>query len=193
MCYTSEKQSKNISDSAKTYINVSPNNVSVNRYITATVNYTDVTGNITFIVNNKEYTVGIINGVARVNVTNLNTSANKTITAKYSGDYKYINSSTTAILNISKVPGNANIIVHNITAGETETVFINLPSDTSNGTITVRFNNEIVNDRGAVLQLGGLYEKVHRIPPARRRGRGDHHRQRRLDGRDAGDRREVPG
>ena len=114
--------------------------------ITATVNYTDVTGNITFIVNNKEYTVGIINGVARVNVTNLNTSANKTITAKYSGDYKYINSSTTAILNISKVPGNANIIVHNITAGETETVFINLPSDTSNGTITVRFNNEIVND-----------------------------------------------
>ena len=114
--------------------------------ITAKVNYTDVTGNVTFTVDNKEYTAGIINGVASVNVTNLNTSANMTITAKYSGDYKYINSSTTASLNISKVNGNASIIVYNITAGETETVFINLPADTTNATVIVKFNGEIIND-----------------------------------------------
>ena len=129
---------------------ISMNNVTLNvgdvAVITAAVNYTDVTGNVTFIVDNKEYTAGIINGVARVNVTNLNTSANMTITARYSGDYKYINSSTTASLNISKVSGNASIVVYNITAGETETVFINLPADTTNATVTVKFNDEIIDD-----------------------------------------------
>ena len=114
--------------------------------IIATISNSTVTGNVTFIVDNKEYNVGIINGVARVNVTNLNTSANKTITAKYSGDYKFINSTGTALLNITKVYGNASIIVHNITAGETETVLINLPTDTSNGTITVKFNDKPVTD-----------------------------------------------
>ena len=114
--------------------------------IIATISNSTVTGNVTFIVDNKEYNAGIIDGVARVNVTNLNTSANKTITAKYSGDYKFINSTGTALLTVTKVYGNASIIVHNITAGETETVLIKLPKDTSNGTITVKFNNNPVTD-----------------------------------------------
>ena len=114
--------------------------------ITAVINSTEVTGNVTFIVDDVNYTVGIVDGVAHVNVSNLNTSANKTITAIYSGDYKYVNSTTTASLIISKVNGNATVIVYDITAGETETVIINLPADVSNGTITVKFNGELVND-----------------------------------------------
>ena len=130
--------------------NITMGNVSLNvgddAIIVAVVNYADVTGNMTFIVDNKEYIVGIINGVARLNVTGLNTSANKIITAKYSGDYKYINSTATASLNISKVYGNASIVVYNITAGETETVIINLPADVTNGTIIVKFNDEPISD-----------------------------------------------
>ena len=113
--------------------------------IKATINSTEVSGNVTFIVDNKIYVVGIVNGVANLNVSGLNTSANKTITAIYSGDYKFINSTATAFLNISKVNGNASIIVHNITAGETETVIIKLPNDVSNGTITVKFNGNIID------------------------------------------------
>ena len=114
--------------------------------ITAVINSTEVTGNVTFIVDNVNYTVGIVDGVAHVNVSNLNTSANTTVTAIYSGDYKYTNSTVAASLIISKVDGNANISVYNITAGETETVIINLPADLSNATVTVKFNGDVVND-----------------------------------------------
>ena len=114
--------------------------------IQAVINESTVTGNVIFIVDNKEYGVGIVDGVARLNVSGLNTSSNKTITAIYSGDYKFVNSTTTTLLKISKVSGNASIVVYDITAGETETVLINLPSDITNGTISVKFNNEDVYD-----------------------------------------------
>ena len=114
--------------------------------IIATINSTEVTGNVIFIVDNKQYVVGIVNGVASLNVTGLNTSANKTITAKYSGDYKFLNSTTTATLNISKVKGNASISVYNITAGEIENIIINLPKDISNATISVKFNDNEITD-----------------------------------------------
>ena len=126
------------------------NNVSINvgdtANIVAVINNSEVTGNVTFTVNGDEYTVGIINGIASLNVSNLNTSSNKEILASYSGDYKFMNSSTSALLNISKLHGNASIIVHNITAGETETVIINLPYDLTNGTVIVEFNNDKVTD-----------------------------------------------
>ena len=126
------------------------NDVSINvgdvANIIAVINSTEVTGNLTFTVNGKEYTVGIINGVASLNVSGLNTSADRMIFASYSGDYKFMNSSASALLNISKIPGNASIIVYNITAGETETVIINLPDDLTNGTVLVKFNNDEVTD-----------------------------------------------
>ena len=114
--------------------------------IVAIINNPEVTGNVIFIVDNKEYTTGIVNGKAYLNVSGLNTSANKTITAIYSGDYKFINSSNTSSLYISKVDSNASIIVYDITAGETENVIINLPEDITNGTIVVIFNNSEISD-----------------------------------------------
>ena len=140
---------------ASIYVNKRPNtitvdNVSINvgdvANIEALINESSVTGNVTFIVDDNVYIVGIVDGVARLNVTGLNTSANKTITALYSGDYKFTNSTTLAYLNISKVDSNASITVYNITAGETETVIITLPDDVSNGTVTVKFNDLEVTD-----------------------------------------------
>ena len=150
-----------------TSINVS--NVKINvgdvANIIAVINSSDVTGNVTFIVDNKEYVVGIIGGVSRLNISNLNTSANKTITAKYSGNYKYENSTATALLNVTKVQGNASITVYNITAGETETIIIKLPNDVTNATITVKFNgvktNYTINNNvisfNRTLQVSGNY------------------------------------
>ena len=129
---------------------ISMNNLTLNvgdvANITATINNTEVTGNVIFIVDNKQYIVGIVNGVATLNVTGLNTSANKTITAIYSGDYKFINSTATAILNISKVTGNASISAYDIIAGENENIIINLPKDISNATISVKFNDNEITD-----------------------------------------------
>ena len=135
--------------------------------IAATINNTEATGSVVFTVNNKEYTVGIVEGVAKLNITGLNTSANRTITAKYSGDYKFTNSSTTATLDIRKVNANATISTHNITAGEIENIIINLPKDITNATITVKFNNNEINDYvinnniisfNKTLQVAGTYE-----------------------------------
>ena len=137
--------------------------------ITATINNNTVTGNVIFTVNNRNYTAAIVNGCASLNVTGLNTSANRTITAVYSGDSKFINSSTTAELKISKVNGNASITVYNITAGESETVIIKLPDDLSNATIRVEFNDNEVNDYlisnnvisfDRTLQVSGDYEVI---------------------------------
>ena len=113
--------------------------------ITAIINNADVTGNVSFIVNNVEYVTGIINGVATISVDKLNSSANKTITAIYSGNYKFINSSTTTNLTVNKIAGSATISVHNIVAGDTEHVVINI-SDVSNATIIILVNDEIVDD-----------------------------------------------
>ena len=113
--------------------------------ITATVDNSNVSGSMIFIVDNKEYVVGIVDGIAHLSVAGLNNSANRNITAKYSGDYKFLNSTADATLSITKVKSNASISVYDITAGETETVIINLPSDISNGTISVMFNNEEIS------------------------------------------------
>ena len=142
-------------------------NVGDTANIQATINNKTVTGNVIFIVDNKNYTAAIVNGVARLNVTGLNTSANKTVTAIYSGDSKFINSSATAHLNINKVNGNVKITVHNITAGESETVIIKLPKDITNATIIVKFNNIEVKDYridnnvisfDRTIQVSGEYE-----------------------------------
>ena len=114
--------------------------------IIASINNTEVTGNVIFIVDNKEYTTGIVNGKAYLNVSGLNTSANMTVTAVYSGDYKFINSTNTSSLHITKVDSNASIIVYDRTAGETENVIINLPNDITNATITVKFNDNEISD-----------------------------------------------
>ena len=141
-------------------------NVGDNAVITAIIDDNTVSGNVTFIVDNKKYTVGIVDGVARLNVMGLNTSANKIITAIYSGDYKFKNSSATAELIINKVNSNASIIVYDITAGETENIIINLPSDVTNGTIIVKFNDWDVSDYSIVnnvitfnrtIQISGEY------------------------------------
>ena len=176
LAYAGDNVYNNVEDMtyAEIRVNKIPTSILVNNItmnvgdiadIKATINSTEVSGNVTFIVDNKIYVVGIVNGVADLNVSGLNTSANKTITAIYSGDYKFINSTTNAFLNISKVNGNASIIVYNITAGETETVIIKLPNDVSNGTVTVKFNGDITDytiDNNVIsfnrtLQVSGNY------------------------------------
>ena len=116
--------------------------------ISARINNAEVTGNVTFTVDNKDYVTGIVNGVASINITGLNTSSDRNIKATYLGDYKYLNSTTTSRLYVTRVDGNASITTYDITAGETETVIINLPSDISNATIRVELNgNEVVYNK----------------------------------------------
>ena len=133
--------------------------------IHAKINNTEVTGNVIFIVDNKTYTAGIVNGAATVNITGLNTSADRNIKATYLGDYKYLNSTATSKLHISKVDANAGITTYDITAGETETVIINLPDDISNATISVELNgNEVSYNKAnnvisfnTSIQKSGIY------------------------------------
>ena len=114
--------------------------------IVAVINDTRVSGNVTFIVDGNTYVTGIINGTASVSVTGLNTSCNTTISAYYSGDYKFTDSSATAYINISKVDGTLNLKVTDIVAGNAENVVIVLPADVSNATISILFDDEAVSD-----------------------------------------------
>ena len=134
--------------------------------IVAVINDTRVTGNVTFIVDDKNYVGAIIDGVATVSVVGLNTSCNSTISASYSGDYKFVNSSATAYINISKINGNVDLKVVDIVAGDVENVVIILPVDVSNATVSILFDEEPVLDYavdnniitfGRVVEVSGSY------------------------------------
>ena len=114
--------------------------------IVAIINDNRTSGNVTFIVDGNTYIAGIIEGIAKVSVTGLNTSCNTTISAYYSGDYKFANSSATANINISKINGNIDLKVTDIVAGNAENVVIVLPVDVSNATVSILFDDGPVLD-----------------------------------------------
>ena len=149
--YNSLTNSRNITvivNRIPTTINV--NNITLNvgdvANITAIINDKRVSGNVTFIVDDNTYIAGIIDGVASISVTGLNTSCNTTISAYYSGDYKFENSSATAHININKINGTIDLKVTDIVAGDAEKVVIILPADLTNATISILFDGEPVTD-----------------------------------------------
>ena len=149
---------------------LSMNNITLNvgdvADIVAVINDTRVSGNVTFVVDDNTYIAAIVDGVARISVVGLNTSCNTTITASYSGDYKFVDSSATAYINISKIDSSIDLKVADIIAGNMENVVIVLPVDLSNATISILFDNQPVLDYtvdnniitfGRIIEVSGSY------------------------------------
>jgi hypothetical protein len=120
-------------------------------------NETDVGGNVTINVNGHDYTVDVVNGVARVNVDVLTKENNpNAFTAVYSGDDRY----NARDLSVNATVGKLNNGTMNVTIvpspaefGDPVKVIIDAPGIT-NGTITVNVNG---TDYPAVKQPDGTY------------------------------------
>jgi hypothetical protein len=97
----------------------------------------DVKDNVTVEIDGKFYSMKPTNGKAVFNVENL-LAGDKTITATYDGDSKYLFNSTTADFKVSKYNAPISVTVDNSTAGEA-TVKVTLPSDAT-GYVIVNVN-----------------------------------------------------
>ena len=108
--------------------------------IKITLDEIKATGNIVISVDNKEYTVTLVNGTGIIKIPNL-TRGSYNIIAKYEGDDNYQNTSNTALINVFGVNPEIKI---NITYDNLVKIDIILPSD-ARGNVTVDFEGNIKN------------------------------------------------
>ena len=120
----------------------------------------DAGGNVTIAVNNKTYTVKVVNGTAVFTVLNL-TAGTHQIKANYSGDRKYYPDDELGEIIVLKVDPNpySYMAVDDIFVGEIATINITMPSDLNTKiNITVQnktFIVDIINGSGQV-NISGL-------------------------------------
>ena len=127
----------------------------------ATVNVTvnaEATGTVTITIDGKDYVIGIVDGKATLMVSDL-AVGNYTATVKYAGDVNFIGDNATANFTIEAVDPTLNVVVGNITYGNTVTIVVTLNSGAM-GKVSIKVNGanhevDIVNGR-AILVLSGL-------------------------------------
>ncbi|MEE0025313.1 Ig-like domain-containing protein, partial [Methanobrevibacter sp.] len=107
--------------------------------ITVTVN-NQATGSITITVGGKDYTKDVDNGAAEFTVSNL-TGGVKEIVAKYSGDSKYGENTTSISINVTR-ESLTPVVNANLTEdGNKSEIVINMPEDAT-GNVTVKVGNK---------------------------------------------------
>ena len=99
------------------------------------------TGNVTFIINNKNYTASVKDGVAKLELGNL-TSGTYNIIAKYDGDNNYNPCENTASFKVNKLESSLKITVSDVKIGEDVIITVNAPKDAT-GSITFDVNGKI--------------------------------------------------
>ena len=126
---------------------------------TVTINVPeDATGNITVTVDGENYTARIENGTAIVDLSNA-TPGDHNITLTYSGDDKFPGVSIDRIVSVPKYGTPMSIEVEDGTVGETTSVIVKLPDDTT-GTVTVEVDGKNytaeIKDGEARIEIDGL-------------------------------------
>ena len=107
--------------------------------ITVTVN-NQATGSVTITVGGKDYTENVDNGTAKFTVSNL-TGGVKEIVAKYSGDSKYGENTTSISINVTR-ESLTPVVNANLTEdGNKSEIVINMPEDAT-GNVTVKVGNK---------------------------------------------------
>ena len=113
-----------------------------NVIIIAIFNATDVTGNVTFNVNDETYTANIINGQATVTVEGLN-AGSYDVEVNYNGDVNYNSAENTGEFEVYKASSSVIVDVENIsTVGNQVTIIATVPSGTGN--VTFRVNGSVI-------------------------------------------------
>lgn len=128
-----------------TLINVQASNIVYGQTATIKTNVTPgATGNVTFYVNNKNYTRDLDNnGIATLELPNLNATIYPVVVV-YNGDTNHDRSGNSTHFTVYKAASQLNITISNLTYGENNIITVNL-SDKINGTVNVAIDHRTYN------------------------------------------------
>ena len=115
---------------------------------------TNAAGDVIFTVNNKNYTVAIENGIAKLNIEGL-AFGTYDVVANFAGDIRYLPSENKTSFNVNKWNSTVTVSVNNIKVGEDVVINIAVPEDAT-GLVTVTIDGKsytvlINNGKGSLI------------------------------------------
>ena len=122
------------------------------------VNNTNLTGNVIVTINNKNYSVVVINGKGNVSADKLPAGLYN-FTATWAGNDNYNGTNISGGFKINKIDSTIAINVEDIKVGENATIIVNLDSDAT-GNVTITLDNQnytvAINEGQTIKVIGGL-------------------------------------
>ena len=122
------------------------------------VNNTNLTGNVIVTINNKNYSVVVINGKGNVSVDKLPAGLYN-FSATWAGNDNYNGTNISGGFKINKIDSTIAINVEDIKVGENATIIVNLDSDAM-GNVTIIVDNQnytvAINEGMAIKVISGL-------------------------------------
>ena len=122
------------------------------------VNNTNLTGNVIVTINNKNYSVVVINGKGNVSADKLPAGLYN-FSATWAGNDNYNGTNISGGFKINKIDSTIAINVEDIKVGENATIIVNLDSD-STGNVTITLDNQnytvAINEGQTIKVIGGL-------------------------------------
>ena len=122
------------------------------------VNNTNLTGNVIVTINNKTYSVVVINGKGNVSADKLPAGLYN-FSATWAGNDNYNGTNISGGFKINKIDSTIAINVEDIKVGENATIIVNLDSDAT-GNVTIIVDNQnytvAINEGQTIKVIGGL-------------------------------------
>ena len=122
------------------------------------VNNTNLTGNVIVTINNKNYSVVVINGKGNVSADKLPAGLYN-FSATWAGNDNYNGTNISGGFKINKIDSTIAINVEDIKVGENATIIVNLDSDAT-GNVTITLDNQkytvAINEGHTIKVIGGL-------------------------------------
>ena len=122
------------------------------------VNNTNLTDNVIVTINNKNYSVVVINGKGNVSVDKLPAGLYN-FSATWAGNDNYNGTNISGGFKINKIDSTIAINVEDIKVGENATIIVNLDSDAT-GNVTITLDNQnytvAINEGQTIKVIGGL-------------------------------------
>ena len=122
------------------------------------VNNTNLTGNVIVTINNKNYSVVVINGKGNVSADKLPAGLYN-FSATWAGNDNYNGTNISGGFKINKIDSTIAINVEDIKVGENATIIVNLDSDAT-GNVTITLDNQnytvAINEVQTIKVIGGL-------------------------------------
>ena len=122
------------------------------------VNNTNLTGNVIVTINNKNYSVVVINGKGNVSADKLPAGLYN-FSATWAGNDNYNGTNISGGFKINKIDSTIAINVEDIKVGENATIIVNLDSDAT-GNVIITLDNQnytvVINEGQTIKVIGGL-------------------------------------
>ena len=131
------------------------------------INNAKLSGDVTVIINGKDYTVSVVNGEGKLTIAGLHNEGVYDFTATWKGDNNYMDASVAGKFNVSKVEEYpANITIPDGVEGKNSTISIDLPDDATGEIIVVidgkNYTGNVSNGTGSV-DIPPLDKGIHNI------------------------------